>query len=194
MSTEAALGSPAGDGDRVHLLSIFLVFLKMGAFSFGGGLTGWVFQEVVTLRRWMAEDEFMSGLALCQVLPGTNITNISVFVGMRLRGIAGAVVAVFALLFGPFLAVIALGELYTQVAGVPWISPALDGISAAAVGLLLLVGFKGSARAARKVYPLVFVAATAVMVGILQWPLLPVVVGVAPFSIAAAWPRPARHA
>lgn len=194
MSTDAPPLVAAADNGRVSLLSIFLVFLKMGAFSFGGGLTGWVYQEVVTLRGWMAEDEFMSGLALCQVLPGTNITNISVFVGMRLRGMLGAIVAVFALLLAPFLAVIALGVLYGYVAGVPWLDPALDGISAAAIGLLLLVGVKGTTRAARKIYPLIFVAATAIMVGILQWPLLPVVLGVAPFSIAAAWPRRPRHA
>ncbi len=194
MSQDAAIAPLPNTGGRVGLPSIFLVFLKLGAFSFGGGLTGWVYQEVVELKGWMGEEEFLSGLALCQVLPGANVTNLSVFVGLKLRGIIGAAVAVTALLTAPFFAVIALAIIYDRIAGFPWLSPAMDGISAAATGLLILVGLKGSSRAVRKLTPMLVLVATAVMVGILQWPLLPVVFCVAPVSIWAAWPRKRRDA
>jgi len=194
MSQDVVTSPPSTSGARVGLPSIFIVFFKLGAFSFGGGLTGWVYQEVVAIRRWMSEEELLSGLALCQVLPGANVTNLSVFVGLKLRGIIGATVAVGALLTAPFLAVISFALIYDRIASLAWLSPAMDGISAAATGLLLVVGLKSSARAVGKLAPMLALAATAVMVGILQWPLLPVVLCVAPVSIWAAWPRKSRDA
>src|SRR5215211_1599010 len=64
-----AKGETSGDGGAAHhpavsLLGLFLVCLQIGLFSFGGGLSGWIYQEVVVRRRWMSEDEFLSGLAL----------------------------------------------------------------------------------------------------------------------------------
>ncbi len=56
--------------DHVPLASLFLVFFRVGLFSFGGGLSGWIYREVVTLRGWMSDDDFFSGLALSQILPG----------------------------------------------------------------------------------------------------------------------------
>jgi len=53
------------------IADIFLVFLRIGLLSFGGGLTGWVYREAVLLRRWIDEDEFMSGVAMSQILPGS---------------------------------------------------------------------------------------------------------------------------
>ena len=86
------------------LLSLFTVFLRIGLFSFGGGLSGWIFREVVTLRGWIDEDEFMSGLAVAQILPGANVANLSLYIGQKLFGITGAVVALVGLLSGPFFA------------------------------------------------------------------------------------------
>ena len=74
----------------VSLLAIFLVFFKLGAFSFGGGMTGWVYREVVQQRSWIGETEFLSGLALSQIVPGANVANLTIYVGQRLRGTLGA--------------------------------------------------------------------------------------------------------
>jgi hypothetical protein len=65
----------------------------IGAMSFGGGITGWVYRDVVLRRQWMTEAEFITGLSLAQTPPGGNVTNVSVYVGNRLRGIPGVLVA-----------------------------------------------------------------------------------------------------
>src|SRR5690349_4446173 len=101
-------------GPRTSLAEIFLVFLRLGLLSFGGGLSGWVYREVVENRKWLAEADFLSGLALSQMMPGTNIGNLSVYIGMRLRRIAGAIAALFGLITGPFLAVLGLLAVYTH--------------------------------------------------------------------------------
>jgi chromate transporter len=177
------------DQPPVPLASIFLMFLRIGLFSFGGGLTGWIYRDVVTLRGWMRDDEFFSGLALSQILPGANVTNLAVYIGERLRGPLGAVTAVIGLVVGPFFAVIAIAATYDRLSTMPWIQDAMSGAAAAAIGLLLVVAVKGAVSAGRNVVPFLILAATFVAVGLLQWHLIPVVLGLAPVSVLFAYRR-----
>jgi chromate transporter len=170
----------------VSLPQLFLMCLQIGLFSFGGGLSGWIYQEVVVRRRWMTEEEFLSGLALCQVMPGINVTNLIVYIGQRVRGIPGACVGLVGLIIGPFFVVIGLVLVYERIAGLAWLQAAFDGMAAAAIGLLLIVGFKGAQRVARIPPAMLVIAAIVVTVGILQWPLVPVVLVLAPVSVAFA--------
>jgi chromate transporter len=135
----------------------------------------------------MSDDDFFSGLALSQILPGANVTNLSVYIGQRLRGPVGAICALVGLVIGPFFAVIALATAYVQLAAMPWIQDAMSGAAAAAIGLLLIVAAKGAYNTSRRLVPLLILLATFVAVGLLQWPLVPVVLGIAPVSIAFAW-------
>jgi chromate transporter len=171
----------------VPLMSLFLVFFRVGLFSFGGGLSGWIYREVVTLRGWMSDEEFFSGLALSQILPGANVTNLSVYIGQRLRGPLGAACALVGLVIGPFFAVIAMVSAYAQLAAMPWIQDAMSGAAAAAIGLLLIVAVKGAYGSSRRLVPFLILMTTFVTVALLQWPLVPVVLGLAPVSVAFAW-------
>jgi len=178
------------------LIQLFTVFLNIGAFSFGGGLTGWIFREVVTARRWMDEEDFLSGLALSQILPGANVTNLSIYIGQRLRGAAGSIVCLIGLLMAPFFAVLAFYALYDQIVERPWIHAALDGAAAAAIGLLGAVSAKAAQRALAHWESVAAMVATFVGVGVLHSSLLTTVIIVAPLSVAASWlrQRRARHA
>lgn len=185
---------PAGQTvlQPASLPAIFFAFLLLGAVSFGGGLSAWVYREVVLQRRWMTEDDFLAGLGLSQVLPGTNISNLTIYVGSRLRGVAGATVALLALLCIPFFSVIGLLLLYGLVADPSLIQAPLDGVAAAAVGLMVLIAWRAGRRVTRHVAGSVVLVVTFVLVGVLQWPLIPVVLCIAPLSVAAAWPRSPR--
>lgn len=168
------------------------VCLLIGLLSFGGGLTAWVHREVVLRRGWMNDDEFLNGVALGQVLPGANVTNLIVYIGHHLLGPLGAVVGLVGLLAAPFLAVIALGSVYQSISGLVWLHQALDGIAAAAIGLLLVVATRGARHAvqARTVQAWssgLVLAATVIGIGVLQWPLLLVVLCLTPVSVALAW-------
>jgi chromate transporter len=176
----------------VPLLSIFLAFLQLGAVSFGGGLSAWMYREVVR-RGWMEEDEFLAGLGLAQVLPGTNVSNLAVYIGTRLRGVAGASVALVGLLTVPFFGVIALLLVYQQATDRTLLQAILDGVAAAAAGLMLLMAWKTGRRAARTVAGLLVLLATFVLIGVLGLPMIPVVACVAPISVLAQWPRKAHR-
>ncbi|EWY41695.1 chromate transporter [Skermanella stibiiresistens SB22] len=170
----------------VPLLELLLSHLRIGLLSFGGGTSGLAYHEVVVRKRWLVEAEFLSGLAICQILPGVNVVNLAVYVGQKLRGWTGAVAAATGLLIGPFFVVLAFGILYGHIIGVPAVAHALAGITAAAIGLMIMIVIRGARQSRTLAGPLVAVA-IAVAIGVFHLPLVPVVLVGAPISIALAY-------
>jgi len=72
---------------------LFLCFLYMGLVGFGGVLP-WARRVLVEQRKWLSSEEFAEALSLGQILPGPNVVNLSIMVGRRFHGAAGAVLAV----------------------------------------------------------------------------------------------------
>lgn len=186
----AAKGPEGADpepAERTPLRAIFWLFFQIGIMSFGGGLSAWLFRELVEKRKWLTATEFLSGLTLVQALPGVNMTNMSVYVGQRLRGVPGVLTALLALLSGPFFILIGLATVFRQVQSISWSHSVLEGVATAAVGLLLSMGVK----AVRNFKPGLAHGAVLVAiigcVGGLRLPMVPVVAVLAPVSVAIAW-------
>lgn len=175
-----------GEPSRVPLSALMLVFFKLGMISFGGGLSGWIIQEVADRRRWMTEDQLLAGLAISQVMPGGNAVNLALFVGQRLRGGPGMLASGFGMLFPPFVFILALAAAYTTIAGLPGTAFVLSGVAAAGVGITLSVAVRG-ARRIRGAAPVLVAAALFVGVGVLQLPMLPMVAVLAPLGIWLEW-------
>lgn len=171
----------------VPLATLFLACFKIGLMSFGGGLSGWVYQDFVLRHGWISEDDFASSMAMGQMLPGGNVANLVICLGEQLRGPVGAATAVFGLLVGPFFSVIAMFSLIGTLVETPMLDVALNGAAAAAIGMLITLCWRGIQRE-RKRPPMLGVIAVIVLgVGILKLPLLLVTLAVAPVSIAIAW-------
>ena len=180
---------PPPDLPGVSLVTLFTTFLKVGLLSFGGGLSGWIYQEVVVRRGWITADDFLAGLTIAQILPGTNVTNIAVYVGNRVRGVAGAAVAVGALLIGPFLLVILLAETFSWLIRFDGVADFLDGVAAAAVGLLLVIGLLSGRAALASVRSATSFVVIFVGIGFLGAPLVGTVIAVGIVSVALTWRR-----
>ncbi|NDA46412.1 MAG: chromate transporter [Alphaproteobacteria bacterium] len=173
----------------VRLDQIFWAFCGIGAASFGGGITGWIHREIVHKRGWLSDEDMLSGIALAQIVPGANVTNTCVYVGNRLRGFPGALAALIGLMTVPFWATIVVYSLWDQISSIPILQAGVDGVAAAAVGLNLRLAFVGARRSARQVTGFVIMLATFIAIGLLKWPILPVLFVLAPVSIALSWPR-----
>jgi chromate transporter len=181
--------------ERVSLPALAGVFAKIGLLSFGGALSGWMYRELVVRRRWLAEDDFLNGLALGQIMPGANVANLSLYIGQRLRGGTGAAAALIGMLLPPMVLVIVLAASYHRVADVGWVHRFVGGVAAAAIGLTAMIGIRAARRVERRAAPLAILLATFLAVGVLRWPMVPVVLAVTPLSIALAWlTRRGRHA
>ena len=176
----------SSDRESVSLVDLAWVHGKIGLLSFGGGVSGLVYQEVVLKRKWIDEKEFFSGLALCQVLPGVNIGNLAVYVGQSLRGTIGAIAALGGMLAGPFLIVIGISLVYEKISNIAWVAATLNGVAAAALGLLIMIAIKGARQAARTSFGLPILLMATVSIGILHWPLMPVILVLTPISVIFA--------
>jgi chromate transporter len=171
----------------VGLADLFRVFAVIGVSSFGGGLSGWIYRELVENRRWISNYDFLAGLSLARTMPGANVVNLSIWIGHRLRGRLGAVVAAVGVLAGPIVMIIAVAAVYRSLGGSPLARRMLFGVAAASLGISMSLGTKTFRLAARTpVYALV-VLFTFVAVGVMRWPMLPVVAVAAPISIGWAW-------
>jgi chromate transporter len=169
------------------LPALFWIFFQIGAMSFGGGLAAWIHREIVLKRGWMTEIDFHTGLALSQVLPGVNNVNMAVHVGQRLRGVVGSLTCVFAMLLAPFFMIIGLATIYEWIKDIAWMQDMLDGVAAAAVGLLVSVAARSARGTFRGIPPFAIAIAFIVTIGILRWPMVPVVLVLAPLSVLLVW-------
>jgi chromate transporter len=163
------------------------LFAQIGLTSFGGGLSAWIFQQVVIRRGWMREEEFLAGLTVAQVLPGPNVINIAIYVGQRLRGVPGGVTAVAALLLPPMIVAVLLLALLGNLTELVWLHGLLEGVAAEAVGLTLSMGIRaGRHTAAKDPSALAVLAAVFVAVGLLRWPMVWVVLLAVPVALLNA--------
>lgn len=186
-SAHTAAEPPDGEVPQVSLATIFWIFFQIGSLSVGGGLTAWLYREIVEKRRLMPEADFMGALTLAQVLPGINMTNLSVYVGQRLRGVQGALVAMLGLLLVPIFAIISVGSVYARLLDMPGLHHVMDGLASAAVALLLAMGLKAIKVTRMQPRQLGLAAVVVVLVGILRVPMVPVILVLAPISVWLAW-------
>jgi chromate transporter len=184
--------SEAGPAPGVPLAAIFRTFLVIGATSFGGGVVAYLREMLVENRRWLDDEEFLSALEISQTLPGLNATNMSILVGDRLRRVPGALVAFLGMILPGTLVVMVLGILYGAHAHNPVVAGALDGVAAAAVGLLLAVTAQIARKEVRGAADVLIALATCLAVSELHVPLYIALLAIGPVAVWLYRPRAGR--
>ncbi|MCK0206978.1 chromate transporter [Starkeya koreensis] len=173
----------------VPLWSIFLTFLFIGAISFGGGVVAYLRSSLVLQKRWLDEEHFLSALGIAQALPGLNATNMSIIVGDRLRGVAGAIVAFAGMTLPGGTMVLVLGVLYAANAHNPYVNAALVGVGAAAVGMLSAVTLQIGRRQLGEIVNVTIIVVTVLMVSFLHISLVWVLLTVGPVAVFLFRPK-----
>jgi chromate transporter len=178
--------SPTSSKRRIGKLELFLTFSRITLSSFGGALF-WARRSLVERQRWLSEREFAECLTIGQLLPGPNVLNLTVLVGYRFGGWSGAAVSVLGYLGWPFLVVIGMGVLYQRFGALPQVQLALGGMSKVAAGLLLATVIKLAMVLPRQLRPWLFCVLAFGAVGVMRWPLIWVVVALAPCAVFLSW-------
>ncbi|MGE5537803.1 MAG: chromate transporter [Gemmatimonas sp.] len=173
-------------GPRPSVAALLLGFLNVGLMGFGGVLP-MARRMLVDDRRWLSTAEFTDLLSFCQFLPGGNIMNLSIAVGLKFRGIPGAVAAITGLFAAPAVIVIGLGVVYGQYREEPRVAALFAGLTAAAAGLLVAAAVKIATPLRRKPVSLALAAVCCVAVAAFRTPLLPTVAVLAPLSVLLTW-------
>jgi chromate transporter len=168
--------------------ALFFGFLKVGLSGFGGVMP-FARRMIVDERRWLTELEFLDVLSLSQFLPGPNIVNVAIIIGRRFAGVAGALAAFTGLMLMPIVIVLALAELYAQVAQVDAVRGAFTGVSAAASGLIVATALKLAQPLRRHAWQIAVCVVSFAGIALLRVPLLWLLAVLCPVSIAIAWWR-----
>jgi chromate transporter len=152
-----------GPKTGASVAQIFLEFLVIGATSFGG-VVPYLRNALVSKRRWIDDSEFVEMLSISQSLPGLNATNIAILVGDKLRGILGSIVAIFAICLPGGILMYIAGIFYLQHGDHAWVTAALRGVAAAAVGLILSTVVQLSKESLATKFDFVFMAMTVLAI------------------------------
>ena len=127
---------------KVRTGSVFLEFLKLGAIVFGSGyvLLAFLQRDLVHGLHWLSTSRLLDAVAVGQLTPGPVFTT-ATFIGYLLHGLPGAALATVGIFLPSFLMVAVVAPLIAHLRRSPWAAAALDGVNAAALGLMAAVGF-----------------------------------------------------
>jgi len=190
LSPPSTAGAPAITGSTPPTLrQLFVGMLQVALSAFGGGLSAWSQRIVVEERRWMSNEEFLTGLTVARLFPGPNQINMAVYVGAFFHGLRGALVALAGMLLVPFTMLMALGLVYFSLHALPAIDRVLAGVVAAAAGMALSMGFKILGQYRGDPIALLLAAGTLVAMEGFQVRLVPLVLVAGPLAMAWYWPR-----
>jgi chromate transporter len=119
------------------------VWTVVGIQSFGGGTATLYLIRRVAVERyaWLTDDEFTQYWGICQIAPGINILGLVILIGWRVKGVAGAVLALTGLLVPSAAITVALTAAYSSIRELPLIQSAIAGVVPATVGLGLLLAY-----------------------------------------------------
>ncbi|NPV88157.1 chromate transporter [Coprothermobacteraceae bacterium] len=127
-----------------NLTSIFLVFLKVGALTIGGGyvMIPLFLDEIVRQRHWISEEEFFKLLSVAQVLPGPIAVNMAVASGFRMAGLAGSVVATLGATLPSLVSILLIAVFFKQAYDLWWVQGLFFGLRPAVAALMVAAVWK----------------------------------------------------
>ena len=122
-----------------ELWKIFLTFLKIGAFTFGGGyaMIPLIQREAVENHRWVKDEDILDIVAIAESTPGPIAINAATFVGYRVRGFVGALAATFGVVLPSFVVILAIFYVLRQFQEQKMVQYAFNGIRAGVLVLML---------------------------------------------------------
>ena len=163
--TPVAVQSTPGSAGVTDIAAFFF---KVGALTFGGGLTmiAFIQEQVVNQFHWLTPQEFIDGLALGQFTPGP-ILMVAAYVGYKVAGLTGAMVGAVAIFLPSFILMLSILPVFDRVRKLVWTKAAMKGIGPAVIGALAVSLSQMTPHALPDLFAIVILAAT--IVALLVW-------------------------
>jgi chromate transporter len=120
-----------------QLRKLFTAFLRMGAVAFGGpAMIAYLRKMAVAEKKWLDSESFQDGVALCQTIPGATVMQMAAYIGLRIRGMRGALVSYIGFGLPAFLFMLALSVGYSRTHELPAVVSAFSGLQAVIVAVV----------------------------------------------------------
>ncbi len=160
-------------------LEMFSIFFRIGAFTIGGGyaMVPLIENEIVTKRRWIAQEDFIDLLAISQSAPGILAVNISIFVGYKLRGIRGSVVTALGTVMPSFIAILAIALFFHNFKDNAVVERIFKGIRPAVVALIAAPTFSMGKSAKISRYNVWIPVVSALLIWLLGFSPIWIIIG-----------------
>lgn len=173
-------------------LNLFTTFAKIGAFTIGGGyaMIPIIQKEVVEKNNWISEEDFMDIVAISQTAPGLLAVNISIFIGYRLFGVKGSIIASLGSILPPFTIILTIALFFAGYQDNPAVIKIFQGIRPVVVALIAVPMLNMAKKAKLNKYRIILAAVTTLLIVFLKVSPLYIllVVGVL-FTSTSIWRR-----
>ena len=122
-----------------EIIELFLTFFKIGLFTFGGGyaMISLIENICVGKKKWITHDEMMEITVVAESTPGPIAINCATYVGLKKKGVAGAVASTFGVVLPSFVIILAISFFLDRFLEIKWVASAFSGIKIA-VGILIV--------------------------------------------------------
>jgi chromate transporter len=119
------------------LVLLFISFLRMGITAFGGpAMIAYIRKMAVGRKQWLDGESFQDGVALCQTIPGATVMQMAAYIGLKVRGVRGAMVSYIGMIFPAFLLMLALSFVYSRMHDLPAVVSTFSGLQAVIVAVV----------------------------------------------------------
>lgn len=125
-------------------ISLFLTFLKIGLFTFGGGysMIALIEKEIVDKKKWLTHNELLDIIAIAESTPGPIAINCATYIGYKTKGMLGSILSTIAVVIPSFIIITIISLFLKQFLEIKYIAYAFKGIGAGVIYLILRAGFK----------------------------------------------------
>lgn len=122
-------------------LQLFLGFLEVGCFSFGGAYAAIpLIRDVVLRYGWLEEETLVYFIAVAESTPGPIIVNLATYIGSSQAGLLGAAVATLTVILPAFLIILLVVKILDRFLGNPYVKAVMDGLKPCVAGIVFAVG------------------------------------------------------
>lgn len=167
------------------LVELYLAFLKIGSFTFGGGyaMLPMMQDELINSRHWITDDELLDYYAVGQSTPGIIAVNVATFVGFKQGGIPGGIVATLGIITPSIVIITLLATLINSVDKYPLVQKALKGINVSVAALVTDANFNFVKKTCRGLASVMIMALSFLLIYFFNVPSYFIILGTAVLAL-----------
>ena len=170
------------------IFQLFLVFLKIGAFTFGGGyaMIPIIQKEIVEKRKWITDDDILEIIAIAESTPGPIAINSATFVGYRVAGFCGAFFSTLGVVLPSFVIILVISFVLREFQHIKAVQYAFNGIRAGVLALLFKALVAMYKKAPKGLVSYIVIACSFLITAFFDINVLFVIIGCAVFGLVSS--------
>lgn len=167
------------------IITLFITFFKIGAFTFGGGyaMIPLIQSEVTDKRKWITEKEILDVIAIAESTPGPIAVNSATFIGYKIAGFWGSFMATLGVILPSYVIILVISFLLRNFAEIKYVQYAFFGIRAGVLALVVKALWSMYKQCPKNIISYIIMALAFAMVVFFDVNVLLVIIGAAVFGI-----------